>query len=79
MKGFNVVLKVMNGFNERKELVIVDVGYVILEKSVSYWKLYIFEVFILISNVNIYCKINSLFLNLKYFIEINKLLFVFLG
>lgn len=78
MKGFNVVLKVMNGFNERKELVIVDVGYVILEKSVSYWKLYIFEVFILISNVNIYCKINSLFLNLKYFIEINKL-FVFLG
>lgn len=64
MKGFNVVLKVMNGFNERKELVIVDVGYVILEKSVSYWKLYIFEVFILISNVNIYCKINSLFLNL---------------
>lgn len=71
MKGFNVVLKVMNGFNERKELVIVDVGYVILEKSVSYWKLYIFEVFILISNVNIYCKINSLFLNLKYFIEIN--------
>lgn len=53
MKGFNVVLKVMNGFNERKELVIVDVGYVILEKSVSYWKLYIFEVFILISNVNI--------------------------
>lgn len=79
MKGFNVVLKVMNGFNERKELVIVDVGYVILEKSVSYWKLYIFEVFILISNVNIYCKINSLFLNLKYFIEINELLFVFLG
>lgn len=79
MKGFNVVLKVMNGFNERKELVIVDVGYVILEKSVSYWKLYIFEVFILISYVNIYCKINSLFLNLKYFIEINKLLFVFLG
>lgn len=78
MKGFNVVLKVMNGFNERKELVIVDVGYVILEKSVSYWKLYFFEVFILISNVNIYCKINSLFLNLKYFIEINKL-FVFLG
>lgn len=71
MKGFNVVLKVMNGFNERKELVIVDVGYVILEKSVSYWKLYIFEVFILISNVNIYCKINILFLNLKYFIEIN--------
>lgn len=71
MKGFNVVLKVMNGFNERKELVIVDVGYVILEKSVSYWKLYIFEVFILISNVNIYCEINSLFLNLKYFIEIN--------
>lgn len=75
MKGFNVVLKVMNGFNERKELVIVDVGYVILEKSVSYWKLYIFEVFILISNVNIYCKINSLFLNLKYFIEINCCLF----
>lgn len=71
MKGFNVVLKVMNGFNERKELVIVDVGYVILEKSVRYWKLYIFEVFILISNVNIYCEINSLFLNLKYFIEIN--------
>lgn len=61
MKGFNVVLKVMNGFNERKELVIVDVGYVILEKSVSYWKLYIFEVFILISNVNIYCEINVYF------------------
>lgn len=79
MKGFNVVLKVMNGFNERKELVIVDVGYVILEKSVSYWKLYIFEVYILISNVNIYCKINSLLLNVKYFIEMNKLLFVFLG
>lgn len=79
MKGFNAALKAMNGPNERKESATADAGYAILEKSVSHWKLHFFEVFISISNVNIYCKINSLLLNVKYFIEMNKLLFAFPG